>query len=154
VADFPRHVEWNEQPQKMTPLQDGPVQVGSKYQTQEANPSNLSFGQKVMFAVAGPIMKLMYGAQDYTEAEITALESNHRVAWKARLPSTKKGDLMRMNWEIRLQPQNEATEVTQRCEVNPPDTSPMKGMVNDDMAQTARAGTEANLQRLKSILER
>jgi uncharacterized protein YndB with AHSA1/START domain len=109
VADFPRHVEWNEEPLKMTPLQDGSVEVGNKYQTDEANPSNLSFGQKVMFAVAEPVMKLMYGAQDYTEAEITALEPNQRIAWKARLPSTKKGDLMRMSWEIHLQGQDDST---------------------------------------------
>ena len=35
LADFPRHVEWNHQPVKMTPLIDGPVRVGSRYQTDE-----------------------------------------------------------------------------------------------------------------------
>lgn len=72
------------------PLQDGPVQ-GSKYQTQEVNSSNLSFEQKVMFALVGPVMKLMFGTQDYAETEITVLEPNQRVTWKARLPSTRKG---------------------------------------------------------------
>ncbi|MDX1520322.1 MAG: SRPBCC family protein [Anaerolineae bacterium] len=153
VADFPRHMEWNHSPKRMVALQDGPVQVGSKFQTDEDGPSNAPAMQKIMFAVAQPVMKLLFGAADYTVAEITALEPNQRVAWKAHLPSTRKGDLMRMKWEIRLQDQNGATEVTQACEMAPPDTSPLKGMVNDDLAKQNQAETAANLQRLKSILE-
>ena len=61
---------------------------------------------------------------------------------------------MRMNWELRLQPQNGATEVTQRCEVDPPDESPFAGMVNNDLVERSQAETAANLERLKSILER
>jgi uncharacterized membrane protein len=153
VADFPRHMEWNHSPNQMIALQDGPVQVGSQFQTEEGGPSNAPFSQRVMFAVSQPIMKLVFGMQGYTVAEITALEPNQRVAWKAHLPSTKKGDLMRMRWEIRLQAQNGATEVTQGCEMAPPDTSPLKGMVNDDLVKQNKAETAANLQRLKSILE-
>jgi len=153
VADFPRHVEWNHQPTKMTPLTSGPVSVGSQFQTQEQAPSNLKFGQKVMFAVGGPVFRLMYGAADYTEAEITALEPNERVAWKARLPSEKKGDLIRMNWEIQLQSNGNGTDVTQRCEIAPPDESPMASRVNADMARQGREEVTANLMRLKSILE-
>ena len=33
VADFPRHVEWNHQPTKMVPATEGPVRVGSQFQT-------------------------------------------------------------------------------------------------------------------------
>jgi uncharacterized membrane protein len=153
VADFPRHVEWNHQPTKMTPLTSGPVSVGSRFQTQEQTASNLKFGQKVMFALGGPIFRLMYGAADYTEAEITALDPNERVAWKARAPSKRKGDLMRMNWEIQLQSNGNGTEVTQRCEIAPPDESPMASMVNEDMARQGREEVTANLMRLKSILE-
>jgi uncharacterized membrane protein len=153
VADFPRHVEWCHQPQKMVPLTEGPIGVGSQFQTYEQGPSNMRFGQKVMFGVAMPVMKLMYGAQDYTVAEITALEPNKRVAWKAWAPSTKKGDMMRMNWEIRLRPNGNGTEVEQHCEVAPPPESPLARMVNEDMATQSREEVSTNLQRLKSIVE-
>lgn len=153
VADFPRHVEWNHQPKKITPLTDGPVRVGSQFQTVEQNPSNMKTSQKVMFAVMGPVMKLVYGTQGYTVAEITALEPKERVAWKARAPSTKKGDIMRMNWELLLKSNGNGTDVTQRCEVAPPDESPAARMINEDMARQGREEATANLMRLKSILE-
>ena len=125
VADLPRHVEWSHQPQKIVPLTEGPVRVGSQFQAHEGMPSNITFSRKLMFSVMMPVMKLMYGAQDYTVSEITALEPDERVAWKAWAPSTKKGDLMRMNWEIRLQPNGDGTVVEQRCEIAPPPESPM-----------------------------
>ena len=153
VADFPRHVEWNHQPNEMTALTEGPTRVGSQYQTVEGMPSNISFGKKMMFTVMLPMMKLMYGAQDYTVAEITALEPNQRVAWKAHAPSTKKGDLMRMNWELRFRPEGSGTEVTQSCEVAPPAESPMAGMIKEDMAEQSRDEMSANLQRLMSSVE-
>ncbi|MGD8490551.1 MAG: SRPBCC family protein [Anaerolineae bacterium] len=153
IADFPRHVEWNHQPTRMIAVKEGPVQVGSQYQTYEKTASNLSFGTKMMFAVMGPISKLMWGSADYTLAEITALEPNQRVAWKARAPSTKKGDLMRMNWEILLQPQNGATKVVQRCQIVPPTESPMFGMVNEGTAAQGCEEATANLQRMRSIIE-
>ncbi len=153
VSDFPRHVEWCNQPQQMTALQNGPTQVGSRYRTEEGNPRNMPLGQKMMFAMMRPLLKVIYGVDGYTEAEVVALEDQRRVAWKARLPSRKKGDLMRMNWEIRLQAENGGTVVTQQCEIAPPDSSPMKAMVNDDLAQQSKAEVAANLQRLKFIAE-
>ena len=153
VADFPRHVEWSHQPTKMIPLTEGPTHVGSQFQTHEQAASNLKFGQKMMFSVMGPVFKLMYGAADYTVAEITALEPNERLAWKARLRSKRKGDLIRMNWEIRLQSNRNGTDVTQRCEVVPLDESPMVGMLNEEMARQGREEATTNLKRLKSILE-
>lgn len=41
----------------------------------------------------------------------------------------------------------------ERCEIAPPDESPMAGMVNADMARQGREEVTANLMRLKSILE-
>jgi len=153
VADFPRHAEWNHQPTEIVPLTEGSIDVGSQFQTHEQTASNIKFGQKVMFSLMGPIMKLMYGTQDYTVAEITALEPNKRVAWKARAPTAKKWDLMRMNWEILLQSNGNGTDVTQRCEIAPPDESPAARMLNEDMARQGREEATANLMRLKSILE-
>jgi len=153
IADFPRHVEWNHQPTKMVPVTEGPVRVGSQYKTTEQTPSNASFGTKVMFAVIGPIARTMWGAADYTLAEITALEPNQRVAWKARFPSTKKGDIMRMNWEIRLEEKNGTTKVVQCCEIVPPPESPSYNMTNENSARQGREEVTANLMRMKSIVE-
>lgn len=153
LVDFPRHVEWNHQPTRMVPLTEGPVQVGSQYQTYEQTAKNASVGTKLMFTLLNPIAKLMWGTADYTVATITALEPNERVAWKARLPSTRKGDIMRMNWELRLQSQNGLTKVVQRCEIVPPAESPTFGMVNEDSVSQGRAEATANLQRMKAIVE-
>ena len=60
---------------------------------------------------------------------------------------------MRMNWEIRLQPNGDGTEVEQRCEIAPPPESPMARVVNEDMAKQSRQEVSANLNRLKSIVE-
>ena len=43
VADFPRHTEWNHQPQQMTSLTSGPARVGSQYKTEEDLPSNIAY---------------------------------------------------------------------------------------------------------------
>jgi uncharacterized membrane protein len=153
VADFPRHVEWNHSPTKITPVTDGPIRVGSQFQTQEQTASNLKLGQRVMLAVMEPVGKLMFGAADYTVAEITALEPNERLAWKSRLPSTKRGDLLRMNWEIQFQSGGNGTNVTQRCEIVPPEESPFARMVNEDMATQGREEATKNLTRLKGIIE-
>jgi hypothetical protein len=60
---------------------------------------------------------------------------------------------MRMNWEIRLQPNGTGTEVEQYCEIAPPPESPMARMVNEDLASQGREEVAANLSRLKSIIE-
>lgn len=91
--------------------------------------------------------------QTITLAEITALEPNERVAWKARAPSTRKGDIMRMNWEIRLEEKNGTTEVVQCCEMVPPPESPAYNMTNEDSASQGREEATANLMRMKSIVE-
>ena len=155
VADLPRHVEWNKQPEKMVAHTEGVVRVGSKYQTHEGMPRDMPLGKKLMFTFMMPLAKFMHGMQDYTVAEIVALEPSERVAWKAHIPSTKKGDLMRMNWEIRLNPQGDATEVVQSCEVAPPPESPFASMANDSsLAEMGQAETLANLQQMKSIVEK
>ena len=150
VGDITRHVEWNHQPQTLTPLTDGPMRVGSQYRTVEAPASNMKFMEKVMFKVAWPLMMRMYGMESVTIAEITAIEPDRCFAWKAHLPSTKRGVLMAMKWEVELQPQNGMTTVIQRCTVMPPEGSPMASMVNID---NIRGETTGNLGRLKSLIE-
>ena len=90
---------------------------------------------------------------DRTVAEVTALEANQRLAWAAHLPSAEKGALMRMRWELELAGTEGGTRVTQRGEIDPPETSPFASMVNDDMRDSVRDGVTQNLRKLKSILE-
>ena len=152
VADFPRHVEWNHQPTEMISLTDGPVRVGSQYQTKEQGASTASGADKILGPIFISAMKLLFGAGGYTVAEITALEPNSRVAWKARFPSDKRGDLVSMNWEIVLQPQDEETIVTQHCEIKTPASSPLPSP-NATMLKKNKEEVSANLARLKKIVE-
>ena len=153
VADFPRHTEWNHQPQQMTPLTSGPTRVGSQYKTEEDMPSNMPTMQKLMFRVMMPVLKMMHKFEGYTVAEITALEPNERVAWTAHMPNKQGKKLMQMHWELRMQGENGATKVIQRCEIDPPADSPFIKMVNEDAAKTTEAESTANLARLKSVVE-
>ena len=59
----------------------------------------------------------------------------------------------RKSFMITLRPQGDVTEVEQRCELAPPDESPMARMVNEDLVRQSRAEVSANLRRLKSIVE-
>lgn len=149
VSDFPRHIEWNHQPNKMTKLTDGPVGVGSRFRTEEGPPSDMNwFLVKVMF----PIMSMIMGAKGYTEAEITELVPNQRIAWKAVAPG-RGSDIMRANWEIDLSSADGGTQVTQRFHFMPqhPIT---KRMTNDKMAGDIGVEVARNLNNLKSILEK
>ena len=153
LADFPRHVEWNEQPQVLKPLTEGPSRVGSRYATEEGMPSTLSLGQRVLFTFVMPVMKAIHGMSDDTIAEITALEPHSRIAWEAHLPSKRSGEMMRMHWALDLEPTPSGTRVTQRCEVRPPESSPFARLVNEDFADNIRQGIEGNLTLLKQVLE-
>ncbi len=148
VSDFPRHVEWNHQPIEMTKLTDGPVGIGSKFRTQEQLPSSAPWVQKLLW----PLMKRMLGVTDYTDAEITALESKQRVAWKAVLPLRNGGIGARSEYELRLRPQGDATLLTQYTELE------FLGKIAERMnvdtaAKINDTEMERNLARLKEIVE-
>lgn len=153
VADLSQHIEWNNQPTEMERLTPGPVAVGSTFRTLEGLPRDLPTMTKFMFTYFMPIIKKIYGFGDHTFATITALKPSHLVAWKAHLPG-RKGDIMRMNWEIAISEEgDEQCMVTQHCQIVPPDSSPFARMVNDDMLDASRKETTANLLELKRILE-
>ena len=149
LADFPRHVEWNHQPQAMTALTEGETAVGSQYRTEETNPSNMPLMQRIMM----PLMRMRYKSETFTIAEITDLNPNKRVAWTAHAPNKQGKKLMQMHWELLLEEKNGGTQVTQSCEIDPPADSPFASMVSDDMVANGKAETARNLKRLKSILE-
>lgn len=157
ISDFSKHVDWNHQLEKMVSITEGPPTVGSQYRTYEGMARNVTFSGNISFKVMGLIGKVLFGSADYTEAEITAMEENQRVAWKARLPS-KKGDLMRYNWELRLEPDGHSTRVIQHGEPNPPSESPLGKLYakEDFRERTLRDAKEEaliNLHHLKRILE-
>ena len=153
VADVPRHVEWNEQPLEITPLTPGPVAVGSRFSTREGLPSNLPPLQRLLMRPMLKVGNWLFASDGRTEAEVTELDPKRRIAWSAHLPSRRRGDLMRMRWSIDLEPNGPATRVTQRAEIDPLPTSPYSGMVDDSMVKSVRDGVEANLGRLKTIVE-
>ncbi len=153
VADFPRHTEWNHQPQRMTLLTSGPIRVGSQYKTEEDLPGNSPTVQKLMFRVVMPLLKMRHKFEGHTVAEITALEPNERVAWTAHMPNKQGKKLMQMHWELQMEGENGTTKVIQRCEIDPPADSPFMGMINEDAAKRTEDESAANLARLKSVLE-
>ena len=55
VADLPRHVEWNLQPRVMTPLTEGPLRVGSRFETVEGAPSTLKLRDRMMFGLLSTV---------------------------------------------------------------------------------------------------
>ncbi len=154
LADFPRHVEWNHQPQAMTALTPGETAVGSQYRTEETNPSNMPFMRKMMMMlVMMPMIRMRYKAERFTVAEITDLTPNKRIAWTAHVPTKDGKKLMQMHWSLLFEEKDGGTQVTQGCEIDPPADSPFASMVSDDMVASGKAETARNLKRLKSILE-
>lgn len=148
VSDFPRHTEWNHAPVEMTKLTDGPVDVGSVFRTKEQASSSLPWILKLIWPLLGKIT----GSAGYTEAEITALEPDRRITWKAKAP-LKNGSLMaRSEWEIQLERQDEGTLVTQSVHFE--FLGKMGERTNADMA-AKQTGEEMgrNLARLKEIVE-
>ena len=109
MSDFPRHTEWNHRPTEMIKLSDGPIVVGSVFRTKEQAASNLPWLLKQL----SPLMEVLLGGTGYTEAQITALEPNRRIAWNGAVPLKKGGFMVKAKWEIRLASQGEATQVSQ-----------------------------------------
>jgi len=148
ISDFPRHVEWNHQPTKMSKMTDGPVGVGSVFRTKEQAPSNAPW----VFKFFGPLLAKLFGTTGYTEAEITVLEPNRRVAWTARAPLKKGGNFAKAEWEINLASEGEGTRVTQGMHFHL--LGKMGERINPEKsAQDAREEMAVNLSRLKTIVE-
>ena len=148
VSDFPRHTEWNHAPTEMTKLTDGSVDVGSVFRTKEQASSN----QPRILRLIWPLLGKITGSAGYTEAEITALEPDRRVTWKATAP-LKNGSLMaRSEWEIHLEKRDEGILVTQSVHFE--FLGKMGERINPETA-AAQTGEEMgrNLARLKEIVQ-
>jgi hypothetical protein len=153
LADFPRHVEWNHQPQSMTALTGGDPVVGSQYRTEESSPSNMPFLRKIIMSMMAPLGRVLFKMDGYTIAEITDLTSNKRVAWTAHMPDREGKKLMQMHWELLLDERDGGVLVTQTCQIDPPADSPMFKMVTEDWVVNGKSEVALNLKRLKAILE-
>jgi uncharacterized membrane protein len=145
ISDFPRHVEWNHQPTEMTKITEGPVGVGSVFHTTEQTPRDMPWLMKKVFPLLGKLL----GTTGYTEAEITALDPERRVAWKAQAPLKKGGFVAKTEWEIDLESQGEATKVTQQVHFR----FFTKGVNAESAAAQTSDEMERNLARLKEIVE-
>jgi uncharacterized protein YndB with AHSA1/START domain len=148
VRDFTRHTEWNYQPTEITKVSDGPMEVGTVFRTEERPTGTAPW---IIRKIMMPLLFKFVGFQRYTEAEITGLEPGRRLAWAAAAPLKGGGYLMKMDWEIVLEPQNGATRVRQGYHLKP------EHKVMKIMGERAAEGTveevDANLARLKDILE-
>jgi len=153
LSDFPRHVEWNHQPTQMTKITAGKVGVGSVFHTKEQSASNSSGFMKLFSPLIVPMFRLMFGLHNYTVAEITNLESNRKINWKAYAPKKKGGNQVESEWELRLESFGGGTKVTQKFHYE------FFGKLGDSVKpEKVGPGTGdevyLNLNRLKAILER
>lgn len=150
LLDFTRHPEWVKNLQQVRQESGGPIRVGTTFQTREGPPP-VTFGQKLpmmLYFLAG----VLGGAKTYSRAEITSLEPNRRIAWKAGVP---KGDgyFNLAHWELLLEPQGQATQLTQRFTYQP-----QNGVARRMIGAAGAGGLElacaVSLGQLKQRLER
>jgi uncharacterized membrane protein len=149
LLDFTRHPEWVKNLQRVRQESNGPIRVGTTFQTQEGPPP-VTFGQKLamMFYFMTGVLS---GAKTYSRAEITGLEPNRRIAWKAGVP---KGDgyFNLAHWEVLLEPQGQATRLTQRF-IYQPQNGVAQRMVNAAGANGLEQACTVSLGQLKQRLE-
>lgn len=149
LADFPRHTEWAQNLSKVTKLSPGPIDVGTVFRTEEGPPP-VSLGTRLKMMVHF-VSGLLSGAKPYSEAKITALESNRRIAWQAGVP--KRDHYMSFaEWEFILRPQGNFTHLTQHFRYAPPDPQGQRMIGAAGTNEITRA-CAVNLERLKIRLE-
>lgn len=118
LVDFQRHPEWAKNLTKVTQTSVGPMGVGATFKTEEGPPP-LPLGQTIIM-MGHFILGLLSGAKPYSEAKITALEPQRRIAWQAGVPKGQSY-LNFAEWEFVFDAQGEATRLTQRFHYIPPD---------------------------------
>ena len=149
LLEFPRHSEWASNLSKVSQVTPGPIRVGTIFRTQEGPPPvPLLAKVRMMRHFIGGLLR---GAKPYSQAEITALDSGQRIAWRAGVPR-EEGYFNLAEWEFILQPQGEATKLIQRFRYRPqtPGAARMIGTAGVDGITRACA---VNLARLKTVAE-
>jgi uncharacterized membrane protein len=150
LLDFTRHPEWVTNLQRVRQETSGPIGVGTTFQSSEGPPP-VAFAQKLhmmLYFLTG----VLSGAKTYSRAEITGLEPDRRIAWKAGVP---KGDgyFNLAHWELLLEPQGQATHLTQRFSYQP-QTGVARRMVDAAGASGLEQACAVSLGQLKQRLER
>lgn len=149
VSDFPRHAEWNHQPTEIKKISDGPITVGTVFRTKERPPDNAPW---IIRKLMLPLMWKIVRYKGYTEAEITAMETNRRLAWKASAPVHGGGYWLKAEYEILLEANDGVTEVTQRYRYMPQHRL-SENITSESAAEQISLEVDANLVTLKHILE-
>lgn len=149
LADFRRHPEWVKNVSKVTQTTSGPIEVGTTFKTEEGPPP-VPLGMRLRM-MAHFMSGVFSGAKTYSEARITALEANRRIAWQGGVP---KGDryMSFAEWEFILDSQNGATHLTQRFRYAPPDPTGQR-MIGVAGAQGLERACAVSLAQLKRRLE-
>jgi uncharacterized membrane protein len=149
LADFRRHPEWAQNLSKVTQTSSGPIGIGTTFKTEEGPPP-VALGQKLKMMLHF-MSGVLSGAKTYSEAKITALEPNRRIAWQAGVP---KGDgyLSFAEWEFSLEPQGNATHLTQHFRYAPPDPRGQR-MIGAAGVEGLERAVGVSLAQLKRRLE-
>lgn len=149
LADFTRHPEWVKNVQKVTPLNGRQAGVGARFKTQEGVPP---VGPRQKLKMMLHFMRGVFsGAKTYSIAEITALESGRRIAWRGGVPKGN-GYFNISDWEVLLESQGKATRLTQRFCYRP-QTAVAVSMIGAAGAQGIEQACAVNLGQLKQRLE-
>lgn len=150
LADFTRHAEWNKNIYKIWQTTSGPIAVGSRFKSMEgAPPAAISAQLRAMTQV---MVGMLSGAKPLSEAEITALEPHHRIAWVGIFPSAG-GEFNRAEWEVRLEPMDNATRVVQRFRYLPQTPAARRMLAALGDADGIAQAVSVNLNQLKQRLE-
>lgn len=149
LLDFTRHPEWASNLSRVRQITPGPIGVGTVFRTQEGPPPGpLLTRLRMMRHFIGGLLR---GAKPYSRAEITALEPDRRIVWRACVPRGE-GYFNLAEWEFILQPQGEATRLIQRFCYRPQTTGAARMIGTAGVDGLTRA-CAVNLARLKTIAE-
>jgi uncharacterized protein YndB with AHSA1/START domain len=149
LVDFQRHPEWVQNISKVTKLSPGPIDVGTVFRTEEGPPP-VPLGTRLKMMVHF-MSGVFSGAKTYSNATITALEPNRRIAWEAGVP---KGEdfLSFAEWEFIFEAQGNSTRLTQHFHYTPPDPKGQR-MIGAAGTEGLVRACAVNLERLKLRLE-
>jgi len=149
LVDFRRHPEWAQNLSKVTLTSEEPIKVGTTFKTQEGPPP-VKPGTKLKMMLHF-LSGVLSGAKPYSEARITALEPNRRIAWEAWIPKSNQYFSF-VEWEIIIEPQGTASRLTQQFRYDPPDPGG-KRMIGAAGVSGLESAMAVNLAHLKHHLE-
>lgn len=146
LLDFTRHPEWVANVSKVQQLTPGAIDVGTVFECQEGPPP-VNLGSKLRMMVHF-VRGVVSGAKTFSRAEITALEPNRRIAWKAGIPKGE-GYFNLALWEFVLEEQGQATRLKQSFSYQPQE-SEAASMIASAGVEGLRLACGRNLSRLQT----